>query len=447
MNTPIRDFLKKYAESGAVRLHMPGHKGLDAFDITEISGADVLYKASGIIAESEKNASELFGSARTFYSTEGSSLCIRAMVQLISLYASDKGERAHILAYRNVHKSFVDAIALTDTDVDFIYPEQGGLMSTAVSLRTLEEHIANKRPTALYITSPSYLGECADVEGAARICKKYGVLLAVDNAHGAYTKFLSPSRHPLDMGADIVCDSAHKTLYALTGAAYLHVGKGAPEFFADNAENAMALFASTSPSYLILDSLDKANEILSSDYKERLASCVEGLDALKKMLIGYGYETFGDEALKLTLMPKSYGYLGTELERYLASKGIVCEFADRDYLVAMPSPYNAEGDMERLGKALKELEKRSSITQAAPPVIKGKRVMSIRDARLSPAERLDIGCAEGRILACASESCPPAIPVMICGELITKESIEAFEYYGISTVLTVKENGIRNDKL
>ena len=105
MKTPICDFVKKYSESNALKLHMPGHKGkiflgFENFDITEIDGADSLYEASGIIAESEAYASELFGCS-TYYSTEGSSQCIKAMMQLISLYAQENGEKPYILAGRN----------------------------------------------------------------------------------------------------------------------------------------------------------------------------------------------------------------------------------------------------------------------------------------------------------------------------------------------------------
>ncbi len=439
MNTPILDFLEKYSESGAVRLHMPGHKGAEPFDITEIGGADVLYKAHGIIAQSEKNASLLFGSQATFYSTEGSSLCIRAMVHLISLYAKKTGEKPYILAYRNVHKSFVDAVALADTDTDFVFPEHGDIMSCKINLETLEELIKKRKPTALYITSPSYLGEISDIEGASRLCRKYGVLLAVDNAHGAYTKFLPKSAHPLDTGADIVCDSAHKTLPVITGGAYLHIGKSAPAFLAENAENALSLFATTSPSYLILSSLDKANRILSEDFPKRLCDFVRKTDALKDELIRHGYTLAGDESLKITIAPKSYGYLGTELEAELAKKGIVCEFADKDYLVAMLSPYNTSADTDRLRQALLSLEKKAAIEEKAPPVIKCNKALSIRSARLSLSEKTDVRSALGKILASASESCPPAIPIMICGEVITKESIDAFKYYGIDTVLTVKQ--------
>ena len=102
----------------------------------------------------------------------------------------------------------------------------------------------------MYVTSPDYLGGQSDVAALAEVSHRHGVPLLADNAHGAYLRFLSPSRHPMDLGADLCCDSAHKTLPVLTGGAYLHVGRAAPEPFRENARRALALFGSTSPSYL-----------------------------------------------------------------------------------------------------------------------------------------------------------------------------------------------------
>ena len=128
MNTPVCDFVRAYAEGDPVRMHMPGHKGrgplgIEALDITEISGADALYEASGIIAESERNAAELFGTEATFYGTEGSSQMIRAMLYLAGQWARARGKsgRIMILAARNVHKSFIQACALRDYDVEWLY--------------------------------------------------------------------------------------------------------------------------------------------------------------------------------------------------------------------------------------------------------------------------------------------------------------------------------------
>ena len=127
MDTPIYDFAEKYSRSGTVRAHMPGHKGFallgcEALDITEIMGADELYGAEGIIAQSESNASRLFGSQATFYSTEGSSQCIRAMLAL-ALYNKKNNDRPVILAARNAHKAFILAAAMLDIDIRWLWPE------------------------------------------------------------------------------------------------------------------------------------------------------------------------------------------------------------------------------------------------------------------------------------------------------------------------------------
>ena len=119
---------------------------------------------------------------------------------------------------------------------------------------------AEGKISAVYITSPDYLGGMSDIKSLSETAREYGVPLIVDNAHGAYLRFLKDSLHPIDLGADMCCDSAHKTLPVLTGGAYLHISENAPETYKNLGKKAMELFGSTSPSYLILQSLDKANE-------------------------------------------------------------------------------------------------------------------------------------------------------------------------------------------
>ena len=223
MNTPICDFVKKYARSDGVRLHMPGHKGasilgFEKYDITEIGGADSLYEADGIIAESEKNASKLFG-CPTFYSTEGSSQCIRAMLHLICAGARKNGRKPVIAAGRNAHKTFISAAALIDFDIIWLTSAEDSYLSCTIDANSIEKLLESSdvRPDAVYVTSPDYLGNMADVEKIAALCHRHGVILAVDNAHGAYLGFLVKS--PIDLGADLFCSSAHKTLPVLTGGA------------------------------------------------------------------------------------------------------------------------------------------------------------------------------------------------------------------------------------
>ena len=440
MNTPICSFLEKYAQNDNLRLHMPGHKGkgdgCERFDLTEVSGADSLYEASGIIKESEDNASALFG-AHTFYSTEGSSLSIRAMLYLATLMK--KGERALILAGRNAHKVFVSAEALLDFDVEWMC---GG--ESYLSCNPSAEELANKldsmsvKPTAVYITSPDYLGNTSDIGALAEVCHRRGVLLLVDNAHGAYLAFTKPSRHPIALGADMCADSAHKTLPCLTGAGYLHVSSSMPKEILARVKGAMALFGSTSPSYLILASLDRANAYIEDGYADKLDRFTKKLDAMKKRLEAHGFTLVGNEPMKLTIAPKSYGYTGYELAKYLEENGIVCEFCDPDYLVLMPTPEITDGEIEMLERVLTTLPKKEEITVAPPTLSLPERAMTPREAMMSSAEQIPIEESYGRILSAVTVGCPPAVPIVVSGEIINNEAIEAFKYYGIDCCFVVK---------
>lgn len=443
MHTPIFDFVRRYAASDSCRLHMPGHKGVSALgieplDITEIDGADSLYEAKGIIRESERNASALFG-AETFYSAEGASLAIRAMLYLASKNAAERGEKTKILAGRNAHKSFLSAVALLDIEVEWLQPANGSYLACAVDLAALEERLKSGNFTALYLTSPDYLGNTVDIAAIAALCHRYGVLLLVDNAHGAYLKFLPQSRHPIDLGADLCCDSAHKTLPALTGAAYLHISHTVAPHFAPRAKEALALFGSTSPSYLILQSLDLVNAYLSGGYAERLAAFAAALDEAKAALRAAGFTLCGDEPLKLTIAPKAYGYEGAELAAILEESGFMCEFSDPDFTVMMLTPEVGAPALRRLVNCLLNLPRRAPIKEAAPSLTQLEVVLTPREALFAPTEEILCEACAGRVLAAVTVACPPAVPIAVCGERMSEETARTFAYYGITHCTVVKE--------
>ncbi len=450
MKTPIVDFAKNYADSDFLRLHMPGHKGkrylgVEQWDITEIDGADVLYSASGIIKQSEQNATDLFGTRKTIYSTEGSSLVIRAMMYLFKAYCLKNGKNPHIVAGRNAHKTFVTACALLGLSVDWLLPEN---TETVISCKISGEYLDNylsesvEKPAAVYVTSPDYLGNTLDILALSQVCKKHGVLLLVDNAHGAYFNFLSPSRHPIAMGADICCDSAHKTLPVLTGGAYMHISNTAPECLVDIANTAMSFFASTSPSYLILQSLDLANSYLADGYSERLTEFTGLVSEVKSRLVEKGFILIGDEPLKITVAPKSYGYTGNELAKILEKEKIICEFADPDYAVLMLTPETGVNGLEKLKEVLLALPKKQPIT-VIPPVLTPKRKRLLPEQAIYlPSQELDIYKCIGRVLAVPSVNCPPAIPIVVCGEEIDENAVKSFEYYGIKSCKVVDEEYI-----
>lgn len=447
MTTPIVDFVRSYAERRMLRLHMPGHKGIERLgvehlDITEIEGADVLYGAQGIIRESEEYAARLFGSARTLYSAEGSSLAIRAMLCLAVREARQRGVLPLIAAGRNAHKTFMSAAALLDFEVEWLYgEEEGELLSCHITPEYLESALDAMAtlPIAVYLTTPDYLGNMLDLRSLAEICRKRNVLLLVDNAHGAYLRFLPESAHPIGLGAHACCDSAHKTLPVLTGGAYLHLAADAPLSFFEHAESAMALFASTSPSYLILQSLDLVNRTLAEGYAEQIATYGAVLEKMKQRLAENGFFLIGDEPMKLTVRAKSIGYTGDELAVLLRERGLECEFADRDFLVMMFSPTLGENALVRIEQELLALPKRAPITEKPPKAIPAERALSIREATLSCAEELPVELCEGRILASAQLSCPPAIPIVVCGERIDRRAMERMQYYGIERCRVVKE--------
>lgn len=433
--TPICDFMREYAASGAVRMHMPGHKGrgplgFEELDITEFDGADDLSFPRGVIAASEAEASRIFG-CPTIYSTEGSSLCIRAMLFL----ACAGQERPIVVAARNAHKAFINAAVLLGFDIDWIYPSAPfpSCVVTAEEVAAALE-AAERKPCAVFLTSPDYLGGVADVAAISRVCREAGVPLLVDNAHGAYLRFLG--RHPMDLGAAMACDSAHKTLPVLTGGAYLHMRSGSP--FAARAKEAMALFGTSSPSYLILQSLDAANPYLEG-HAERLAAFLPKVERLRAALSRAGYAVPESDPLRVTIAPKSYGYTGDGLAEELIEKGIFCEFHDPDSLVMMLTPENTDSDLWRLEAALTALPRRPAITQKAPLPGRAKRVMAPREAALSAAETVPAGESEGRVLAAAAISCPPAVPVVMCGERIDARAAECFEYYGVRECTVVKQ--------
>ena len=469
VTTPIVDFVRRYAQSGTSRLHMPGHKGqslsgFEPWDITEIKGADELYGADGIIAQSEANATQLFGTVHTYYSTEGSSQCIRAMLRLALQAAPAAGQRPVLLAARNAHKALLYAAALLDFDIQWLWPapqDAGALCSCPVSAAKLTGALQGlaqqgKRPFGVYITSPDYLGGVQDIAALAEVCKDFGVPLLVDNAHGAYLRFLPQGgQHPIALGAAMCCDSGHKTLPVVTGGAYLHLGKNAPVQDKAAVRNALALFGSTSPSYLILQSLDKCNQILSEGYPLRLLQCCGHLTRLRRELNEAaaakhcpGPLALESEPLKVTLDAAVLGLSGTELAEKLRAAKIECEYADPRYLVLMFTPDNPPQDFERLSAAVLRIAEELAGPVTLPEETAGEfaelerglhRRCTIRQAVFAPQEQLPAEQAVGRICAMPTVSCPPAIPIVVSGEQITPAAAAWMKRYHVEEVSVIRE--------
>ena len=438
MDTPIFDFVQNYIKSNTARLHMPGHKGVsflgcEALDITEIKGADELYAPEGIIKKSEENASSLFDTHKTIYSAGGSSQSINAMLYLAYLRA-DKTNRPFVLAGRNAHKSFIYALAKLDADVEWLYPETtDSICSCIVSAKQIEDKLNTLpcKPFAVYITSPDYLGGICDISSIAKVCKKYNIPLLVDNAHGSYLKFCEKDLHPITLGADMCCDSAHKTLPVLTGGGYLHIAKDDKYGFSQNTVNAMAIFGSTSPSYLILQSLDLCNRYIDEKIREDIKICAEKCNEIKDIMKERGISNISNEPLKITADFRGYDF---DFKSYFREVGIEFEYADDNFVVFMLSPQNSQEDFEKLKKSFENIniEKTKSIDNIEFEL--AERVLAIRQAIFSENEEINVECALGKICASPTVSCPPAIPIAVSGEKITEKHIELFKKYNINKI-------------
>lgn len=447
METPVYDFVTDYCSLEMSRMHMPGHKGqpflgCEARDITEIAGADVLHQAQGILKQSQDNAAALFGSGRTLYSTEGSSLCIKAMLMALMRGGSGKG-RSYLLAARNVHRAMIDACALLDLDVRFLTDAArrhlcGGILDREDLARVLK-HL-DPLPLGVYVTSPDYLGNLADIGGLAEVCREYGIPLVVDNAHGAYLGFLEPSAHPIRLGAAMCCDSAHKTFPVLTGGAYLHIAPDWKERYHDAAVQAMAVFGSTSPSYLTLQSLDLCNRYLAEHYRDHLQETVERVKQIKGMLRQNGLALLETEPLKMVIHTAAAGYHGTDVAQEMRRFGLESEYADNQYVVWMVTPENTDRDGGRIQRWGEHTMLRNGRTPLEEPEFslgEMEQACTIREAVLGCAKRIPAEKAAGYVCAAECVACPPAVPIAVSGERITKEMVSLFQYYGIREVLVL----------
>ena len=438
LSAPINDFVKGYADSKASRFHMPGHKGagrlgIEQLDITEIKGADYLYDASGIIGQSEAQMTQLYGTAKTCFSAEGSSQCIKTMLGIIRL-STDK-QTPTVLAPRNVHKAFIDACILLGFKIVWLYPDtpSPSICCCDISPGQIRTALENDKDIdCCYVTSPDYIGNIADIKTISEICSQAGVPLLVDNAHGAYLKFLDEDAHPITLGADMCCDSAHKTLPCVTGGALLHISENAPEGFAEKAKTVMSMFGSTSPSYLILQSLDLCGDMISSgEFGKLLSQTVSRLDDCKQRLTSLGWKLCGSEKLKLTVRAADCGYDGNQLADILRSFGIEPEYSDSGYTVLMAGVGNTLQDFERLVGAFEKIPVRPPLERELLPLCKAGRVMSVRQAAFGRYKTVSVDSALGKVCALTVTACQPSVPVAVSGEVISEQIIKILKRYSI----------------
>ncbi|WMJ22549.1 aminotransferase class I/II-fold pyridoxal phosphate-dependent enzyme [Paludicola sp. MB14-C6] len=448
MNTPIFDFLTNYRNQNGSRLHMPGHKGIGiapkgssyesiySYDITEITNADELFSADGIILESEENTSYLYQTKHTSFSAGGSTLCIQAMLKLVA----KPGET--IIAARNVHSSFINTCALLDITPYFVLPKFNDdfFVSGEITPQSIQQAI-NDCPNAkaVYITSPDYLGCISDVKAIAAICNQHHIPLVVDNAHGAHLKFLPEDIHPITLGATLCCDSAHKTLPVLTGGAYLHVSNKS-NITKQQVKSGMALFGSTSPSYLILASLDLNNCYLDCFAKKDFEKLQENVLRIEQIAREKGFTPISKyyDITKLTFDAYQVGLTGVELKRHFQNYQIEPEYTAERHVVLMLSPMNSDVDLQRIITAIQSIKQKPRIQTEKASYCIPKRHMNIREALFSEQEKCDINEAIGKIAAEVKIKCPPGVPIVLPGEQIDQNTQKLLKKSSISSLNVVK---------
>ncbi|MDO4834643.1 MAG: aminotransferase class I/II-fold pyridoxal phosphate-dependent enzyme [Bacillota bacterium] len=472
VKTPIKDFLLEHAGGEPVSFHMPGHKGSELYrrcghgdfldrifdcDITEIRGADNLFQAEGILKEAQERYAELYGVRKSYLQINGSSGANIASI----LTCVPKGRK--LLMARNCHKSCFNALTLGGIQPVYAYPETmeehgiSGAIPPGEIERLLDE---NPDAEAVILPSPNYYGICSDIKHIAEIVHERNKILIVDQAHGAHLKFFSKfgirglPMSAEEAGADLIVNSIHKTLASLTESALLNVNSDRID--TDMLEDRLQQMESTSPSYILMASLD-INASIIEEYGEQLfrswadaldvfyseAGSIEGLKHIEKI-----------PEMDWTKMNFSFaekGLPGDETEKLLMEKGIFIELFTGDLVMCMSGIGTAERDVRRLVEALREIsdEQRRSDSEAA--VAFAKADSRLKQPKLR-AELCDIPDSKRKVKADEAEGCicaasvipyPPGIPFICPGERISHEAIDyvkALREKG-EKVIGINENG------
>lgn len=445
-NTPLKRALDEYIRQDYARLHMPGHKGasispfgeLMAYDVTEVEGTDSLFEDDGPLKELEEIFTRLYDTKGTVMSAGGSTLCIQAMLRMVAK------KEGRILAGRNIHAAAVNAMALLGLEPVWVYPNRkqeerliGEISPDAIRSILEKEKQAGTLDSlcAVYVTSPDYFGVMSDIRSIAQIAHEYALPLLVDNAHGAHLHFLKEEYHPMQLGADLCCDSLHKTMPALTGAALLHTSDAK---YCPQMKGAMTVFGSTSPNYLIMLSMDSTAEFLMQDGAERIQQTVTRCEELRQKAREKGFVLPQHcDPMRLTLPLAGTGWDAQNFRKLLRKHKIMEEYLSDSGCVLLFSPFNREEDFKRTEALLDEV-----LIQKQPftafPIVPSEKVMSLREAFLSPKESVPVEKAEGRIAAQVKITCPPGIPLVMPGERLHKEIIKILKNSGIFVIDVVK---------
>lgn len=444
---PMHDML--LAASGRRSFHMPGHKGrapfgpedLYALDTTEIPLTDDFYSAQGGIAQAQELYARAAGAAETLFLHNGSTVGIHALVQL---YA---GEGDTILLPRNAHLSAANGcvlggvkavwIPVTQRQDGYCYVAEGDVLAA------LEKHPEAK---ALLLTRPDFYGGCLPLERIAAKARAMGIRLVVDEAHGAHLPWSADVPSAGALGADAWVQSVHKTLPGFTASAVLHLRNGADR---PRAMRILRREQTSSPSFLLMLSMDDARACMEETGRESLAAVSAAANELRARLPALGYAdahaAWQDTGLvfdpsRLVIAAPQGGFA---LAESLRRRGVDVEMADTRRAVLILSPMDKPEDVLSLADVLADIPPREAPIPPLPDMgTLPEKVLDLRPAVMADCEAVPLDAAAGRIAAASAGLYPPGIPLVCPGERISRQVAELLSAAG-----TQERFGLEGDQL
>jgi arginine/lysine/ornithine decarboxylase len=435
----LQETLGAYEREDCARFHMPGHKGrglagfwrdeLAAWDVTELSRTDNLHAPNGAIAQAQREMANVYHAEQSFLVVNGSTNAVQAMI--LALENDDI-----LLLSRDCHRCAIDGAALRGIRTETIsprYDKETGLLGM-VTAEDLDRELLRTRATAVLITTPNAYGCCADISALSDTAHRHGALLLVDGAHGAHFPF--SERLPMALGgkADLFAHSQHKTMDALTQAASLH--RSACRIGEEQVRRALAMTETTSPSYLLMTSLDWSIYMAKRrDWSGQVERCIaleqkvetiDGLTTLHDAIPALGIVE--RDRTRIVIDVSARDLSGYEAQSLLEASGIYLEMADARRLVLITTPNDEPSWYDRLLNALAALPNRKTAKQKKQQnhcgvISGGERSMTIREAVFAQKDSVPLKQAAGRVASEAMGVYPPGIARVLPGERIDDRAI------------------------
>ncbi len=445
----LTEGLQKYSDECNLRFHMPGHKGkkeileeiaenMQTYDVTEVDGTDNLHNPAYIIKNTQNKIAEIYGVKNSYMLVNGTTSGI------ISAILTATNPKDSILVQRDCHKSVFSAAILGDLRLEFIYPRfnEDFNLNIGIDLNELESKLKqNPNIKAVVLTYPTYYGICCDIKKAAKIIHNNNKILIVDEAHGSHLNFVNQLPVSAEkVGADIVIQSTHKTLPALTQSSVLHVCS--EKINKDKLQKILAMIQSSSPSYILMSSIENAVNYMESKGKNRLNKNIDiirkeayeaakrGIKVITKDIVNK-IDGFDFDETKVLLSLDNVGISGIELEKILREKfKIQVEMSDITYINAFVTAADESDEIKKLFDSViniyesnKQKNKvRSQVKISSLPRLNKK--LSIRDAFYKESYKKQLKYSYNCISADFIIPYPPGIPIVCPGEIISEEIID-----------------------